>query len=44
MEYEAESMDPLGYVPSVPLRTNSTIVNAKTLESKGTKVFKRKKS
>lgn len=43
MQYDAESAEALSYVPSVPLRTNSTITNAKKIEQKGPRVFKRKK-
>lgn len=43
MEYNVDFEEAFNYVPSVPLRTNSTLINAKRMESKGPRLFKKKK-
>ena len=42
MEYDVDVENNLTYVPNVPLRTNSTLMNAKRMESKGPRAFKKK--
>lgn len=43
VEYDVDFEEAITYIPSVPLRTNSTIANARKVDSKGVKTFRRKK-
>ena len=43
IEYNCEQADTISYVPNLALKGNSTIINAKNLEPKGAKNYKKKK-